>query len=98
MGATFIVNRLELKKMLTMLKVGEKSIDELEANLNRLHRHVNAVSFAGMLQKLGLKQGDVTNIFRRIGIDDVSITEIFNSLDEERISETFGKIVVLSVE
>ncbi|MDE1869460.1 MAG: hypothetical protein KGH71_00545 [Candidatus Micrarchaeota archaeon] len=98
MGATFVVNRLELKKMLTMLKVSDKTIDELEANLNRLHRHVNAVSFAGMLQKVGLKQADVTNVFRRMGIDDISITEIFNALDEEKINETFGKIVVLTVE
>lgn len=84
--------------MLTMLKVSDKSIDELEANLNRLHRHVNAVSFAGMLQKLGLKQNDITNVFRRMGINDISITEIFNSLDEQKINETFGKIVVLKVE
>ncbi|MGI0141158.1 MAG: hypothetical protein ACREBF_00700 [Candidatus Micrarchaeales archaeon] len=98
MGATFVVNRLDLKKMLSMLKVNEKSIDELEANLNRMHRHVNAVAFAGMLQKVGLKQNDITNVFRRMGIDDISITEIFNALDEEKINETFGKIVVLSVE
>ena len=98
MGATFVVNRLELKKMLTMLKVSDKTIDELEANLNRLHRHVNAVSFAGMLQKVGLKQADITNVFRRMGIDDISITEIFNALDEEKINETFGKIVMLTVE
>ncbi|MDE1845689.1 MAG: hypothetical protein KGH53_00170 [Candidatus Micrarchaeota archaeon] len=98
MGATFVVNRLELKRMLTMLKVSDKTIDELEANLNRLHRHVNAVSFAGMLQKVGLKQNDITNVFRRMGIDDINITEIFNALDEEKINETFGKIVVLTVE
>ncbi|MDE1850488.1 MAG: hypothetical protein KGH54_01685 [Candidatus Micrarchaeota archaeon] len=97
-GSTFVVNRLDLKKMLAMLRVNDKSIDELEASLNRLHRHVNAVSFAGMLQKVGLKQGDITNVFRRMGIDDISITEIFNALDEERINETFGKIVVLSIE
>ena len=98
MGTTFVVNRLDLKRMLTMLKVSNKSIDELEANLNRLHRHVNAVAFAGMLQKLGLKQGDITNIFRRLGIDDVNITNVFNSLDEEKINETFGKIVELNIE
>ncbi|MDE1762399.1 MAG: hypothetical protein KGH59_04445 [Candidatus Micrarchaeota archaeon] len=98
MGETFVVNRIDLRRMLTMLKVSDKNIDQLEANLNRLHRHVNAVAFAGMLQKLGLKQGDITNIFRRMGVDDVSITNIFNALDEQRINETLGKIVVLSVE
>ena len=98
MPGTFVLNRIDLKKMLTRLKVSEKGIDQLEANLNRMHRHVNAVAFAGMLEKLGLKQEDITNIFRRMGIGDVSITEVFNALDEERISETFGKIVVLKIE
>ncbi|MDE1824808.1 MAG: hypothetical protein KGH61_02200 [Candidatus Micrarchaeota archaeon] len=98
MPGTFALNRIDLKKMLTMLKVSEKGIDQLEASLNRMHRHVNAVAFAGMLEKLGLRQEDITNIFRRMGIDDVSITEVFNALDEERINETFGKVVVLKVE
>jgi hypothetical protein len=98
LGETFIINRLDLKKMLTMLKVSDKNIDELESNLNRLHRHVDAVAFVGMLQKLGLKQGDITNILRRIGIDDISITDILTAIDEEKISATFGKVVVLNVE
>ncbi len=98
MGNTFIVSRLDLKKMLTNLKVSDKNIDELESGLNRMHRHVNAVAFAGMLQKLGLKQAEITNILRRIGLEDVSITSVLNSLDEERISATFGKVVILNID
>ena len=38
------------------------------------------------------------SFIRRIGIDDVSITEVFNTLDEERIKSAFGRIVELKVE
>ncbi len=98
MGETFIVNRLDLRRMLTLLGVGDKNIDALESSLAKMHRHVNAVAFAGMLQKIGLKSNDIINIFRRIGIDDVKITAIMNNLDEEKINQAYGRVVKLVVE
>ncbi len=92
MGVTYIVNRIELKRMLTNLGVSDASIEGLLINLDKMHRHVNAVAFAGMLQKMGLKQSDITNVLRRIGVDDVTITDVFNMLDEEKITSTFGKV------
>ena len=97
MGETFTINRLELRKMLISMGVGEKNLAELESTLKKLHRHVNAVAFVGLLQKYGLKQADVANIMRRIGIDDLSITNVLNSLDEQKMSETYGRIVELSI-
>jgi hypothetical protein len=84
--------------MLTILGVGDKNIDSLESNLAKMHRHANAVAFAGMLQKAGLRQDDIINIFRRIGIDDVKITAIMNNLDEEKINQAYGRVVELVVE
>lgn len=98
MGVSFTVNRIELKRMLTSLGASEKNIDDLIANLNKMHRHANAVAFAGMLQKLGLKTEGIGNILRRIGIDDISISNIFNTLDEEKIKNTYGRIVDISIE
>lgn len=84
--------------MLTFLGVGEKHIDELVANLNKSRRHVNAITFAGMLEKLGLSQENVTNILRRIGIDDIAIESIFSTLDEERIKSSYGRLVEVTVD
>lgn len=98
MGASFTVNRIELKRMLTVLGVSEKNSDELFAELNRMHRHVNAVNFTGMLQKLGLKNEDIGNVLRRIGIDDITISSIFNVLDEEKIKSTYGRVVEIQME
>ncbi len=97
MPDTIIINRLDLRKMLVLLKVSEKSIDELEARVNKQRRHINAVVLAGMLQKLGLKQDDIKNIFLRIGISDISINNILNAVDEQKITASFGRIVNLTL-
>lgn len=98
MGLSYTVNRIELKRTLTILGVSEKNIDDLLAELNKMHRHVNAVSFAGMLQKIGLKNEDIGDVLRRIGIDDITITSIFNVLDEEKIKSTYGRVVEILME
>ncbi len=98
MGVTFTVSRMEIKRMLTALGVSERSIDDLLAELNKQRRHANAVAFAGLLQKAGLSAEEAANVLRRIGVDDVSITSIFDTLDEERIKSAYGKVVDLIVE
>ena len=98
MVGSFSISRIDMKRMLTSMGVSDKSVESLLSSLNKMHRHVNAVAFVGMLQKIGLKQREISNMLRRIGIDDVSITEVFNTLDEERIKSAFGRIVELRVE
>lgn len=97
MGETFAINRIQLRKMLTVLGISDKNINSMESILNKSHRHVNAIAFSGVLQRMGLKQDDIKNVLRKIGIDDVTITDILNMLDEDKINETFGKVVELSV-
>jgi len=93
-----VVSRIELKRMLTSLRVSERNLDEFLASLHRMHRHANAVSFAGMLQGLGLKTDDIANVLRRVGVDDISISSIFNMLDEERIRSSYGRVVDIRLE
>lgn len=98
MGVTFTVSKVELKRTLTALGINERSIDDMLASMNKQHRHINAVAFAGLLQKAGLGAGEAANVLRRIGVDDVSITSIFDNLDEERIKSAYGKVVDLVLE
>lgn len=98
MGATFTISRIELKRTLTTLGVSERKIDELIGDLNKMHRHANAVSFTGMLQKVGLSIDDATRVLRRIGIDDISINSVLNTLEEDRIKSAYGKVVDLVIE
>ena len=98
MGVSLTVNRIELKRMLTVFGVSEKNIDELLNELNRMHRHVNVVGFSSMLQRLGVKNDDVANVLRRIGVDDITISSIFNVLEEEKIKSMYGRVVEIQLE
>ncbi len=84
--------------MLSSLNVSPGSIEAMLSIIEKSHRHVDAIAFVGMLEKLGIKSSDIENILRRIGVDDTRIVEIFNTLDEERIEATFGKVAELNVE
>ncbi|MGC9037248.1 MAG: hypothetical protein ACP5GD_01395 [Candidatus Micrarchaeia archaeon] len=97
MGVTYTISRQRLQRMLTLLGVSEKSIQELINELNKEHRHINVVSLAGLLEKIGLKETQTANVLRRIGIDDVTITSIMNALDEEKIKRAYGRLVELEL-
>ncbi|MGC8479254.1 MAG: hypothetical protein ACP5M9_01110 [Candidatus Micrarchaeia archaeon] len=98
MQNTFVVSKIDLKKMLSPLGVSPGSIESILNILDKSHKHVDAIAFVGMLQKLGLSSDNIENILRRIGIDDTRIIEIFNSLDEEKIEAMYGKVAELKVE
>ncbi|MEM0200860.1 MAG: hypothetical protein QXD23_00445 [Candidatus Micrarchaeaceae archaeon] len=97
MQNTFVVSKIDLKKMLSPLGVSAGSIEAMLSIMDKSHKHIDAIAFVGMLQKLGLTSNKIENILRRIGIDDTRIVEIFNSLDEEKIEATFGKVVDLKI-
>ncbi len=98
MAGSFAVNRIELKRMLSSFKVSDKNIEALLAQLDKMHRHVNVIMLADMLQKAGIRHNDIINMLRRTGIDDVTISNIFDVLEEERIKNTFGRLIELSVD
>ncbi|MDE1824045.1 MAG: hypothetical protein KGI00_04380 [Candidatus Micrarchaeota archaeon] len=97
MAATFTVSRVEIKRMLSSLGIADKRIDEILSSMDKTHRHVNIVSLVRMLQNTGIRQRDIANILRRIGIGDISVAKVFDVIDETRISEAFGKVVEINV-
>ena len=98
MANTYIVNRIRLEQILSAFKVSSKNIEEMLNQINKSHRHINAIALVSMLHRYGVRSADAANMLRRMGIDDVTITDIFNRLDEQNISETYGKVVELSVD
>lgn len=95
---SLIVNKVDLKKMVTSLGISEASTEAFLGRLDKMHQHIDAVGFVGMLEKLGIRQKDIANILRRIGFTDTKIVEVFNLLDEAKIETTFGKVVQLKVD
>ncbi len=98
MGATFTITKIEFKRLLSGFKVSDKNIDEVLAQIDKSYKHINALFLAEQLQKFGLKQNDITNIFRRVGIDDITISNIFDIIEEQKIKSTFGRLIELYVE
>ena len=98
MAGTFAINKIELERILSSFKVSEKNTESILAQLDRMHKHVNVIMFTDMLQNVGLKRNDIVNLLRRAGIDDVTISNIFDVLEEEKIKNTFGKLIELKIE
>jgi hypothetical protein len=98
MAGTFIINKIELKRILNSFGVNIKSVENMLGALDKMHKNVNAIAFAKMLFGVGLKESQVETILRRIGIDDLSISDIFDSIDEDKIHQSFGRVVELNVD
>lgn len=98
MPGSFAISKIEFKKILASFKIGEKNVDQIVGQLDKMHSHVNVLMFTDMLLRTGMRQSDVINILRRIGIDDVSVSNVMDAFEEDRIKNTFGKIVELTIE
>ncbi len=98
MAGTYMINKIELKRILTSFGINIRSIEGMLGNLDKMHKNVNAIDFAKMLYGLGLKQIQIETILRRIGIDDLSISDIFDKIDEDKIRQSFGRVVELGIE
>lgn len=98
MAGTFALDKLELKRILSSFKVSDANIDSITTQLDKMHKHVNVIMFAEMLQKIGMRQSEIINVLRRAGIDDVTISNVFDSIEENRIRNTYGKLVELSID
>ena len=91
-ATTFTIARSELRRVLTVFGMGEKSIQALFSSMEKSHRHINALSLAAALEKSGIDRDKSANIFRRLGMDDLTINEIFETMDEQRVSAETGRI------
>lgn len=89
---TFTISRIELRRILLALKVSEKSIEGLIGNMEKSHRHINVVAFVTMLEKAGLERDDITNVLRRLGMDDVLISDVMGMVDEKKITSEIGRV------
>ena len=95
---TYTISRQELKRILIAFGIGEKSIEQLLGTLEKAHRHVNVVGFAALLEKIGVSRDKTTNVLRRLGLDDVTIQQILDTSDEQRILAESGRLFDVSVD
>ncbi len=89
---TFIITRAELKRLLVTFGVNEKNVNNMLTGMEKAHRHVNVITFAGLLEKTGLDRDKIANVLRRLGIDDLTIRNILNTMDEQKIIAETGRL------
>jgi hypothetical protein len=89
---SFTITRLELRHILTALGASERDINLLMTSLDKTHRHTNIIVFVNLLEKLGIGRDKMSNVLRRMGMDDVTIIHVFRMVDESRIRAETGRL------
>ena len=95
---TYIISRQELRRILIAFGMGDKSIESLLGTLEKAHRHANVVAFSSMLEKAGLPRDKIVNVLRRLGIDDITIQDVLDTADGQRILAESGRLFDVSVD
>lgn len=95
---TYVISRQELRRLLIAFGVSEKNIGGLLSNMEKAHRHVNVITFAGLLEKAGLERDKISNVLRRLGVDDLAIRTILSSIDEQKIIAETGRLFNATVD
>lgn len=89
---TYTISRQELRHVLVAFGLDEKELASLLSGMEKAHRHVNIISFISMLEKTGLGRESITNVLRRLGLDDLTISDAMSSVDEQRIIARTGRV------
>lgn len=92
MSETYTIRREELRRILVAFKVNEKSIAKLISDMEKSHRHMNIIAFASMLEKLDINRRTMSMIFRRLGMDEITVNKVFNMVDEEKMLAESGRL------
>lgn len=95
---TFIMTRQDLRKMLIAFGINERNLESILSTMEKSHRHISAVSFAGLLEKAGLDYGKIANILRRLGLDDITVRSVLEMADEQKIVSETGRLFDATLE
>jgi hypothetical protein len=97
-SSTFIITRNELRHVLIAFGISEKNVQSVFATMDKSHRHINVITLASLLEKMGMGRNIMGNVFRRIGMDDITINGVFNMVDEQKISAETGRLYNAEIE
>ena len=97
-SSTFIITRNELRHVLIAFGMSEKNVQSVFATMDKSHRHINVITLASLLEKMGMTRNILANVFRRIGMDDITINGVFNMVDEQKISAETGRLYNAEIE
>lgn len=89
---SFEISRSELRKVLVGSGMADRNIMALFGMLDKAHKHVNAIAFVTILQRMGVNYDKVIIVLRRMGLDDVTISNVMEMVDESKIDSEIGRV------
>ena len=92
------MTRGELRHVLVAFGMNEKSIQSIFATMDKSHKHINIITFASLLEKAGMNRNLMGDVLRRMGMDDITIANVFNMVDEQKISAETGRLYNAEIE
>lgn len=95
---SFVITRSELRHVLVAFGVSDKNAQTLFLAIDKSHKHINVITLASLLEKMGMTRKVMSNVLRRIGMDDITINSIFNMVDEQKISAETGRLYNAEIE
>ena len=95
---TLTISRNELRKVLVSMGMSDKNVISLFGVLDKAHKHANAISFVTMLERMGMDRVKSTRILRRIGLEDITIENVMNMVDESKINAEIGRTYEATVD
>lgn len=89
---SFTISRNDMRKILVGLGMTEKTILALFGVLDKAHRHINAIALVTTVERMGLDREMSIRLLRRLGMDDITINNIFRMVDESKINAEIGRV------
>jgi mevalonate kinase len=94
---SFQISRVEMRRVMASFRVSERNIDYIISVMERAHRHMNVITFASMLENIGLSSSELKELLRRFGIEDIDINRIIEMVDEHKIMAESRKLFDVQV-
>ncbi len=81
MGGTIPFKTDQLRSRLRAFGIDETKVEMVTKAFERNNRHLDAVTFVVMLERMGVERKQISEFFKEMGIDDETIINIFTKAD-----------------
>ncbi len=91
MGKSAIFLKEEYRRRMRQYGMTEEKIEETSRIFERNNKHIDVITFVIMLERSGLERRAITEFLKDVGIDDITIINIFGKVDLKKTELTGSK-------
>ena len=71
----------ELRRKMRQYGLSEEKIEDVSRTFEKNNHHIDTISFVILLARFGLHRRSITEFLKDVGIDDITIINIFGKVD-----------------